>query len=182
MATSAIPARPARRAAPTHGRRDVLLLLGPCVLYLVAFSVFPLVYSLYVALSDYDQVSGDFTFVGLDNFRELFTSGEFWQATRNTAIFTFGGVALQVLIGTLLALFFDQRLRGAALVRGILILPMLLTPVVVGLMWRALLNPDWGMVNWSRGRSASPTRCGPPTRARRSASCSSSTPGSGRRS
>ena len=76
-----------------------MLLLGPCVLYLLAFSVFPLVYSLYVALCDYDQVSGDLTFIGLDNFRELFSSDEFWQATRNTAIFTLGGVALQVVLG-----------------------------------------------------------------------------------
>jgi len=63
-------------------------------------------------------------------------------------VFTFGGVVLQVLLGVALAFFFNQRLRGATIVRGILILPMLLTPVVVGLMWRALLNPDWGMLNW----------------------------------
>ena len=54
-------------------------------------------------------------------------------------------------LGTALALFFNLRLRGAWFVRGVLILPMLLTPVVVGLMWRALLNPDWGVVNWLLG-------------------------------
>ena len=129
-----------------------MLLLGPCVLYLLAFSVFPLVYSLYVALCDYDQQTGDLTFIGLDNFRDLFSSDEFWQATRNTAIFTLGGVALQVVLGTALALFFDQKLRGAAIVRGILILPMLLTPIVIGLMWRMLLNPDWGLFTWAVGQ------------------------------
>jgi len=152
MAATAVEARARRRVAPSQGRRDVVLLLGPCVLYLLAFSIFPLVYSLYVALCDYDQVTGDFTFIGLGNFRELFSSSEFWQATRNTAIFTLGGVTLQVLLGTALALFFDQRLRGSALVRGILILPMLLTPIVVGLMWRALLNPDWGLLTWLVGK------------------------------
>ncbi len=152
MAATAVENPAARRVAPSQGRRDVLLLLGPCVLYLLAFSVFPLGYSLYVALCDYDQVSGDLSFTGLDNFRELFTSDDFWQATRNTAVFTFGGVALQVVLGTALALFFDQRLRGSSVVRGILILPMLLTPVVVGLMWRALLNPDWGMATWLVGK------------------------------
>ena len=58
------------------------------------------------------------------------------------------GVAIQVVLGTALALFFNQQLRGAWIVRGILILPMLLTPIVVGLMWRALLNPEWGLLNW----------------------------------
>jgi multiple sugar transport system permease protein len=152
VTATTVAARATRRVAPSQGRRDVALLLGPCVVYLLAFSVFPLGYSLYVALCNYDQVSGDLTFVGLDNFRELFSSSEFWQATRNTAIFTIGGVALQVVLGTALALFFDQRLRGAALVRGILILPMLLTPIVVGLMWRMLLNPDWGFFTWLVGK------------------------------
>jgi multiple sugar transport system permease protein len=152
VAATAVDRRTTRRAAPTQGRRDVLVLLGPCVVYLLAFSVFPLAYSLYVALCDYDQVTGDLTYIGLGNFRELFSSTEFWQATRNTAIFTFGGVALQVVLGTALALFFDQRLRGSAIVRGILILPMLLTPIVVGLMWRALLNPDWGLLTWLAGK------------------------------
>ena len=66
------------------------------------------------------------------------------------------GVAVQVVLGTALALFFDLRLKGSWIVRGILVLPMLLTPVVVGLMWRALLNPDWGMVNWTLGRLGLP--------------------------
>ena len=115
MAATTVDARATTsRRARARARRDVVLLLGPCVLYLLAFSVFPLVYSLYVALCDYDQVTGDLTFIGLDNFRELFSSDEFWQATRNTAIFTLGGVALQVVLGTALALFFDQQLRGAA--------------------------------------------------------------------
>ena len=48
-----------------------------------------------------------------------------------------------------LALFFDLDLKGAWIVRGILLLPMLITPIVVGVMWRALLNPDWGLVDWS---------------------------------
>ena len=61
------------------------------------------------------------------------------------------GVVVQSILGTALALFFNLHLRGRWLVRGLLVLPMLLTPVVVGLMWRALLNPDWGLVNWMLG-------------------------------
>jgi len=133
-------------------RRDVLLLLGPCVAYLIVFSIFPLVYSLGVSFTEYDSRAADFSWIGLGNYRELFGSEEFWEATKNTAIFTFGAVAIQVVLGTALALFFNQRLRGAGLVRGLLILPMLLTPVVVGLMWRALLNPDWGALDWLVGK------------------------------
>lgn len=138
----------ASHAAPTQRRGEVLLLLGPCVAYLVAFSVYPLVVSLIRSFQDYDSRADTWKWIGLGNYRELVGSSEFWSTVQHTAVFTFGGVAIQVALGTALALFFNQRLRGATLVRGILILPMLLTPVVVGLMWRMLLNPDWGMLNW----------------------------------
>lgn len=136
------------RDSRTRNRRDVLLLLGPCALYLIAFSIFPLGYSLAISFMEYDSRTADFSWIGIGNYQELFTDDVFLEAVENTVIFTFGGVALQVVLGVALALFFNQQLRGAGFVRGILILPMLITPVVVGLMWRALLNPDWGMGNW----------------------------------
>jgi multiple sugar transport system permease protein len=142
------PRSRAFRVAPTQRRGEALLLLGPCVLYLVAFSVYPLVTSLVRSFEDYNSQQNTWRWIGLGNYRQLFSDAEFWHTVEHTAFFTFGGVALQVVLGTALALFFNQRLRGATLVRGLVILPMLLTPVVVGLMWRALLNPDWGMLNW----------------------------------
>ena len=150
MVTGARPGSSSRslRVAPTQRRGEALLLLGPCVLYLLAFSVYPLVTSLVRSFEDYNSQADTWRWIGLGNYRQLFSDPEFWHTVEHTALFTFGGVALQVILGTALAFFFNQRLRGATLVRGILILPMLLTPVVVGLMWRALLNPDWGMLNW----------------------------------
>ena len=118
------------------------------MLYLVAFSVYPLVTSLFRSFEDYNSQQNTWRWIGLGNYRQLFSDTEFWHTVEHTAFLTFGGVALQVVLGTALALFFNQRLRGATFVRGLVILPMLLTPVVVGLMWRALLNPDWGMLNW----------------------------------
>ena len=135
-------------AAPTQRRREVLLLLGPAVVYLIAFSVYPLVVSLGRSFQDYDTQANTWTWIGTQNYRELFTSPEFWQVVKHTMVLTVAGVTIQVVLGTALALFFNQQLRGATFVRGILILPMLLTPVVVGLMWRALLNPEWGLLNW----------------------------------
>ncbi len=142
------PGSRAFRVAPTQRRGEVLLLLGPCVLYLLAFSIYPLVTSLIRSFEDYNSQKNTWRWIGLGNYRQLFSDPQFWHTVEHTVIFTFGGVAIQVVLGTALALFFNQRLRGATFVRGLLILPMLLTPIVVGLMWRALLNPDWGMLNW----------------------------------
>jgi len=140
--------RSGRARLPTQGRGEALLLLGPCALYLVAFSIFPLVTSLVRSFQDYDTRADTWTWIGLRNYSQLIHSSEFWTVVGNTLLLTGAGVAIQVVLGTALALFFNQQLRGSWIVRGILILPMLLTPIVVGLMWRALLNPEWGLLNW----------------------------------
>ena len=137
-----------RARPPTQGRGEALLLLGPCALYLIAFSIFPLITSLVRSFQDYDTRADTWTWIGLRNYSQLIHSSEFWTVVKNTVVLTASGVAVQVVLGTALALFFNQQLRGAWIVRGILILPMLLTPIVVGLMWRALLNPEWGLLNW----------------------------------
>jgi multiple sugar transport system permease protein len=144
------------RRSPLHTRRDVALLVAPALLYLLAFSLFPLLYSLTISFFRWDQVASRFEFIGLGNYADLLSDDVFWTATVNSAVMTGLGVAIQVVLGTALALFFDLRLRGSWFVRGVLVLPMLLTPVVVGLMWRALLNPDWGVVNWSLGELGLP--------------------------
>jgi multiple sugar transport system permease protein len=137
-----------RLASPTQRRGEALLLLGPCVLYLIAFSIYPLIASLIRSFENYDPTKNTWTWVGFQNYHDLFTSGQFGTVVKTTLFLTVTGVTIQVVLGTALALFFNQNLRGSAIVRGLIILPMLLTPIVVGLMWRALLNPDWGLVNW----------------------------------
>jgi multiple sugar transport system permease protein len=144
----AVRIRSRRARLPTQGRGEALLLLGPCALYLIAFSIFPLITSLVRSFQDYDTRRDSWTWVGLRNYSQLIHSSEFWTVVKNTVVLTGAGVAIQVVLGTALALFFNPQLRGAWIVRGILILPMLLTPIVVGLMWRALLNPEWGLLNW----------------------------------
>jgi len=127
----------------------VWLLLGPCLVYLAAFAIYPLFYSLRLSFTDLTAADGTGRWVGLKNYRDLVVDPLFWNAAWNSVVMVAASVALQVLLGTALAMFFNLRLRGSAIVRGILVLPMLLTPIVVGVMWRALLNPDWGLVNWA---------------------------------
>jgi multiple sugar transport system permease protein len=154
--TAATGRDPRTQGHPLHTRRDVLLLTAPTVVYLLIFSVFPLLYSLGISFFDWSPTTSSFQFIGLDNYAGLLSDPIFWQAAINTAVLVAAGMVLQVVLGTALALFFNLHLRGSWIVRGVLILPMLLTPVVVGLMWRALLNPDWGMVNWLLGELGLP--------------------------
>ena len=127
------------------------LLLAPCLLYLAAFAVYPLFYSLRLSFTDLTAADGTGEWVGFRNYRDLLFDPQFWNATQNSAVMVGSAVAIQVVLGTALALFFNLGLKGAWIVRGLLVLPMLITPIVVGVMWRALLNPDWGLVNWAIG-------------------------------
>ena len=138
----------AGRRRRRRARWDLIVLLGPAVVYLFAFSVFPLLYSLRISFTNLKAAADSGQWVGLDNYVELFRDPFFWNAATNTAVMVAAAVAIQVVLGTALALFFNLKLKGSWIVRGLLILPMLLTPIVVGVMWRALLDPDWGILNW----------------------------------
>ncbi len=127
----------------------VWLLLAPCLLYLAAFAIYPLIYSLRLSFTDLTAADGTGKWVGLRNYVDLLSDPLFWNAAKNSVIMVAASVSLagcprhrawrcsSISIST-----------GSWIVRGILVLPMLLTPIVVGVMWRALLNPDWGLVNW----------------------------------
>lgn len=132
-----------------HRGAAVLLLLGPCLLYLAAFAIYPLIYSLKLSLTDLRAADAAGHWIGLRNYGDLLRDQFFWNATKNSAIMVAASVTVEVVLGVALALFFDLHLKGSALVRGILVLPMLITPIVVGVMWRSLLNPDWGLINWT---------------------------------
>jgi multiple sugar transport system permease protein len=126
----------------------VWLLLAPCLLYLAAFSIYPLIYSLRLSFTDLTAADGTGRWIGIRNYVDLLSDPLFWNAAKNSAMMVAASVSLEVVIGTAMALFFNLDLKGSWIVRGILVLPMLLTPIVVGVMWRALLNPDWGLINW----------------------------------
>jgi multiple sugar transport system permease protein len=150
MVSASLPAPSHHTFRKSENTRLTLwLFLGPCVLYLAIFSIYPLIHSLRLSFTDLTAASGTGNFIGFENYRALLSDPLFWNAAKNSAIMVTLAVALQVVLGVALAMFFNLHLRGSWIVRGILLLPMLMTPIVVGVMWRALLNPDWGLVDWS---------------------------------
>ena len=86
--------------------------------------------------------------VGLDNFRRDVFDASFLAALSTTVIITTIALAIQMPIGIGLAIVLNRNLRGTRLFRTALLLPMLLTPVAVGLIWRFMLDTDLGVVNW----------------------------------
>jgi multiple sugar transport system permease protein len=104
-----------------------------------------------VMLSFYDwnfgQPWSSARFLGLANFERLFTDPTVWNSLRTTFVFGFWVVTLEMLIGVGLALLLEKAVRGATFFRTIFVMPLMIAPVVVGLIWRYLLDARNGIVN-----------------------------------
>lgn len=129
----------------------VTMFLAPSLLALLAFSIGPMVGTLWVSLQEWNLIRPA-QFIGLDNFRDLWHDDDAWRALRNTLYYLVGYLPLVVLCGLALAVLVNRKLRGVNLFRGLYFLPVVTSWVVVSLLWRWLLNPTDGIVNWLLGR------------------------------
>ncbi|RME46704.1 MAG: sugar ABC transporter permease [Chloroflexi bacterium] len=138
---------PVAAAPATDHRWFRRLLFVPTLAFLVAMTIFPLLYSLGVSLFNYVLGSAP-QFVGLRNYIDLFQSPEFWSITFITVRITLFAVTIEMLVGLLFAFALQQHLPGMGVFRLIIFLPMMLAPLVVGLFWRFLLDQTFGLVDY----------------------------------
>jgi multiple sugar transport system permease protein len=129
----------------------VLVFLGPSLVALVAFSLGPMVGTAWVSLQEWNLIR-DAEFIGIDNYRELWGDEDFRRALRNTLYYLVGYLPLVMAGGLGLAVLVNRRLKGVAIFRAMYFLPVVTSWVVVALLWRWLLNPSDGIVNWLLGR------------------------------
>ena len=123
------------------------LLALPTLIILVVMNLYPLIYSLQVSLTNYNLSLGtNSTFIGLQNFVRLFGDKLFLKSLWLTIQFVVGAVALEFSLGMVIALLLS-RIKGGRMFMTLFLLPMMLTPIIVGLMWRFMLNYDVGIVN-----------------------------------
>ncbi len=129
------------------------LLVLPAAAILFAVTVFPILYVLYISFHGVGSrnLRGEWHWVGLENYRQVLSSPVTLEAALRTAEFTFIVIAVELALGLLIALFLVREYPGARIMRTVLLMPMLVTPIVVGLLWKALFSFDGGMVNLSLG-------------------------------
>lgn len=125
------------------------ILIGPPFVILFLLTAVPLVLNIYTGLLDWNlgDPAGS-VFVGLQNYFDLAVDPAFWNSMWLTAYQVVGTVSIQLVIGIAIALLLSQDFRGAQFLRSVYLIPMMTTPVVVGLMWRMLYNTDSGMINY----------------------------------
>ncbi|MEP9386298.1 sugar ABC transporter permease [Mesorhizobium sp. KR9-304] len=134
--------------APLHRRLRPLFFLSPTLIILLSITFFPLLYSLYLASHTVILTNPMLEGWSLqDNLREVFLeSPEYWDSFVTTLILVISVVAIEFVLGLMLAYFFFNSFRGRDLLFPFFLMPMMLTPVVVGTIWRFLFNGEFGLI------------------------------------
>lgn len=127
------------------------ILLLPTLALLAFLSLVPFIYAFNLSLRDLNlripRLSGQF--VGVDNFRRLMTEdAEFWHSMGITVLFLVVVVSIEFVAGFALALLLNREFRGKRIVVSLAVIPMMIAPIAVGLMWRVALNYELGIVTY----------------------------------
>jgi len=148
---SSTPRRPVSLGDPAIQR----LFLWPTIILLIAFNIFPLLYSLYLSFTDYRAISDQPPqWVGIQNYSDILNDEQLWVYFRNTGRYVVTAVALETLVGFGIALLLRSKFWGSGLVTTLILIPMMSAPVVVGLFWKLIFNPNFGIFNYLLGYSA----------------------------
>jgi raffinose/stachyose/melibiose transport system permease protein len=131
------------RRLPIH----IVVFLAPAVIIYTAFMIYPLCDSLWLSLNN--KTASAQIFVGIENYLTLFRldkwANPFWNALRNNSIFFVIHMVAQNPIGLFLAALLARRVRGSSIYRTIIFTPTILSVVIVGFIWKLILNPAWGI-------------------------------------
>lgn len=124
-----------------------LAFVAPTLLFLLAFNVFPLAYNVVLGFTNAELVGGARAWRGTANYARLFADTEFADALRRTALFVLSVVTLELALGFGVALALRERFRGRDTLLTALLVPMMLSPAVIGLFWNLILDGNYGILN-----------------------------------
>ena len=144
-----------KSGAAARGLSDLTirnLFVIPTIAFLIIFNIFPLIYSLGYSFTDFRASSkAPANFIGLQNYRDLLSDPFIWSNFTITAKYVIVSVTGQVLVGFGLALLLNRAFPLKGLVTTLLMLPMMLSMAVVGLFWKLLYDPNFGIINYALG-------------------------------
>lgn len=129
-------------------RRQALVYPAPALVVLFLIVVIPIAYNICLAFTKWTIGLGAPRWIGIDNFIELFTDDRVINGLKVMIYFSGLSLSLEVVLGLLIALYFNREFKGGEIAQAIYILPFAATPVAVSLIWRIMLNPDIGVLNY----------------------------------
>ena len=134
----------------------VRLFVLPTIILLIVMNIFPLIWSLFLSFSDYSarlptEWGKNPLMVGGQNYKDILSDPDMWRRFITTAKYVVLSVGGEVILGFGFALLLQTKFKGRGLIQTLLVLPMTMSPVIVGLMWKLFMDPNWGMFNYLLG-------------------------------
>lgn len=150
-AAAATPPGVARRVRGLSDRAIAWIFVAPTIFLLLAVNIFPLIWTINLSFTDFkaNRPNREIEYVGFRNYERILTDGDTWLAMQATAHFLVWTIVFQVLIGFALAWLINRKFRGNDLWTTIIVLPMMLSPAVVGNFWTFLYQPQIGLFNYA---------------------------------
>jgi multiple sugar transport system permease protein len=142
----------ARRIRGLSDRSIAWLFILPTMALLLAINIFPLIWAIRLSFTGFmANLPAQARYIGIDNYVDILTDEDLWANFQITAHFVFWTIVLQILIGLGLALLINQKFRGHSFWTTVILLPMMLSPAVVGNFWTLLFQPQIGPFNYLIG-------------------------------
>jgi multiple sugar transport system permease protein len=146
----ATPTGLAKRVRGLSDRTIAWLFIGPTILLLLAINIFPLIWAVYLSFTNYaaNKLNAAVGWVGVRNYSRVLSDPDIWERMQATAHFVIWTIVLEVLIGFALALLINRQFRGHSFWTTVILLPMMLSPAVVGTFWKLLFQTQIGPFNY----------------------------------
>jgi multiple sugar transport system permease protein len=122
----------------------------PAVLFVVVMMLFPVIYTLFLSFTNWNLTSGaPLSFVWLKSYARVFAEPRFLMAFWRTFLFTGMAIAAETLLGVAIAVVLNREFRGKGFVKLLLLLPLVSTPVAIGIVWNLFFDPTIGLANYA---------------------------------
>lgn len=126
----------------------ILMFVLPAIIPLIVFWIVPIFKSLFISFTDWDYISAEYSIVGLKNYRELFSNKLFYDALKNTSIFTLGTLLPTIAGGLSLALLLRSNFKSSAIYKAIIFSPWITPTVAISIVWSWIFEPNYGFANY----------------------------------
>ena len=124
-----------------------MAMMSPSLIVMALVAAYPIIYAIWLSLNEYSvRVPGLSRFAGLSNYTDALGSSEFWDAFRNTFVFTIISVSIELVLGVAFAMAMHQAFRGRAVLRATVLVPWAVLTFGSGILWRSIFEPDLGFV------------------------------------
>jgi len=124
---------------------------APAMITLFIVVIFPIIYNIYMSINKWKIGLGSPKYIGLQNYIEAFSDPRFWNGLKVMFYFSGLSLSLEIILGLLIAVYFNKEFKGSNFVQTIYIFPFAATPVAIALIWRIMLNPQIGVLNYFLG-------------------------------